>query len=56
MSNMTDSFPKGLFKTFIGYTGPELAVQEALYGFIMGLIFINSALVGLIDYESPGTL
>ena len=50
---MTDSSHKGLFKTFIGYTGPELAVQEALYGFIMGLIFINSALVGLIDYESP---
>jgi len=46
----------GLIKTFVGYTGPELATQEALYGFVMGLIFINSALVGLISYESPWNL
>jgi VIT family. len=46
----------GLFKTFVGHTGPELATQEALYGFVMGLIFINSALVGLISYESPWNL
>ena len=46
----------GLIKTFVGHTGPELATQEALYGFVMGLIFINSALVGLISYESPWNL
>lgn len=43
----------GFIKAFIGYTGPELATQEALYGFVMALIFITSAQVGLISYESP---
>lgn len=46
----------GFIKTFIGYTGPELATQEALYGFVMALIFITSAQVGLIAYSSPWDL
>ncbi len=46
----------GFIKTFIGYTGPELATQEALYGFVMALIFITSAQVGLISYSSPWDL
>jgi hypothetical protein len=45
--------PPGFIKTFIGYTGPELATQETLYGFVMALIFITSAQVGLISYASP---
>ncbi|MDR0887607.1 MAG: hypothetical protein LBM39_00270 [Candidatus Methanoplasma sp.] len=45
--------PPGFIKTFIGYTGPELAVQETLYGFVMALIFISSAQVGIISYSSP---
>jgi VIT family. len=44
---------KGLIKAFIGFTGPELATQEVLYGFVMALIFITSAQVGLISYDSP---
>lgn len=44
--------PKAV-KTFVGHTGPELATQEALYGFVMALIFITSAQVGLISYDSP---
>lgn len=43
-------------KAFVGYTGPELAIQEALYGFVMALIFITSASVGLISYDSPWSL
>jgi len=42
-----------LVKAFIGHTGPELAAQEVLYGFVMALIFITSAQVGLIGYSSP---
>ncbi|MDR0522976.1 MAG: hypothetical protein LBG62_00920 [Candidatus Methanoplasma sp.] len=40
-------------KAFVRFTGPELATQEAMYGFIMALIFITSAQVGLISYSSP---
>ncbi len=39
-------------KAFVGYTGLELAVQEALYGFVMALTFIISAQVGLIKFDS----
>lgn len=50
---MTGKSGPGYIKAFIGYTGPELATQEALYGFVMALIFITSAQVGLISYDSP---
>jgi len=50
---MAEPARKGLIKAFIGFTGPELATQEVLYGFVMALIFITSASVGLISYDSP---
>ena len=53
---MTKTSRTGFIKAFVGYTGPELATQEALYGFVMALIFITSAQVGLISYDSPWDL
>ena len=50
---MAEPARKGLIKAFVGFTGPELATQEVLYGFVMALIFITSAQVGLISYDSP---
>ncbi|UAL07570.1 MAG: hypothetical protein KRP56_07110 [Candidatus Methanogranum gryphiswaldense] len=38
------------------YTGPELAVQEILYGFVMALTFIVAARVGILSYISPWEL
>jgi hypothetical protein len=36
----------------IANTGPGLAIQEALYGFIMAMIFVNAAQVGIISFDS----
>ncbi len=36
----------------IANTGPGLAIQEALYGFIMAMIFVNAAQVGIIYFDS----
>lgn len=41
-----------LFSRLIALTGPGTALQEILYGFIMGLIFIYGALFGLLEFES----
>ena len=40
------------FEGIVRRTGPSLAIQEVLYGFIMGLIFVTAARVGVLDY--PG--
>ncbi len=40
------------FEGIVSKTGPGLAIQEVLYGFIMGLIFVTAARVGVLDY--PG--
>ncbi|MDR3206146.1 MAG: hypothetical protein LBT41_03505 [Candidatus Methanoplasma sp.] len=37
----------------VSYTGPELATQETIYGFVMSLIFIASAQIGFIKFSSP---
>lgn len=34
----------------IAATGPGLALQELLYGFIMELIFVTAARIGMLDY------
>lgn len=36
----------------VSNTGPGLAVQEVLYGFIMAMIFVNAAQVGIIQVDS----
>ncbi|NCA74356.1 MAG: hypothetical protein EOM93_05900 [Gammaproteobacteria bacterium] len=36
----------------IANAGPGLAIQEALYGFIMAMIFVNAAQVGIIYFDS----
>ncbi len=36
----------------ISNTGPGLAIQEALYGFIMAMIFVNAAQVGIFAFDS----
>ncbi|MGE0015605.1 MAG: VIT1/CCC1 transporter family protein [Candidatus Methanomethylophilaceae archaeon] len=36
----------------IANTGLGLAIQEALYGFIMAMIFVNAAQVGIISFDS----
>jgi hypothetical protein len=52
MSTHKIVFHHKLVKAFVGFTGPELAAQETMYGFVMALIFITSAQFGLI-YGSP---
>jgi hypothetical protein len=42
-----------LIRKLVGYTGPELATQETIYGFVMSLIFIASAQIGFISFNSP---
>ncbi|MFA6805248.1 MAG: hypothetical protein WCQ23_06910 [Candidatus Methanomethylophilaceae archaeon] len=37
-------------------TGPELAVQEVLYGFVMALTFIIAARAGIFTYDTPWNL
>lgn len=38
-------------KMLIGATGPALALQELLYGFIMELIFVTAARIGILAYD-----
>jgi hypothetical protein len=35
-------------------TGHSTALQELLYGFIMGQIFVNAALLGTLHFDGPG--
>ncbi len=36
----------------VNMTGPALALQELMYGFIMELIFVTAARIGILDYGS----
>ncbi len=38
------------FRGIVRKTGPSLAVQEVLYGFIMALIFVTAARIGIFDF------
>lgn len=39
-------------RSLVTMTGPALALQELLYGFIMELIFVTAARIGILDYGS----
>ncbi len=43
--------PISVFRGIVRKTGPSLVLQEILYGFIMGLIFITAARIGILDYK-----
>lgn len=43
---------KNPIRSLVTMTGPALALQELLYGFIMELIFVTAARVGILDYGS----
>ena len=36
----------------VSHTGPGLAIQESLYGFIMAMIFVNAAQAGILTFVS----
>ena len=40
----------------VGKTGTGLALQEVLYGFIMALIFITAARIGILKYDDATDL
>ncbi len=40
-----------LFRGIVRKTGPGLAMQEILYGFIMALIFVTAARIGVLHYS-----
>lgn len=39
------------FRKLVSHTGLTLALQELLYGFIMALIFISAARLGILDFN-----
>lgn len=41
------------FGRLVDATGPSTALQELLYGFIMALIFVNAARLGILEYSDP---
>ena len=41
-----------IIKSIVSHTGPGLALQEMMYGFIMALLFITASRFGVIQYES----
>lgn len=41
-----------VIRKLISYTGPGLALQELLYGFVMALIFVAAAQIGIVQFES----
>ena len=38
------------FRGIVRKTGPGLAIQEVLYGFIMALIYVTAARIGILRY------
>ena len=44
------------FRGIVRKTGPGLAIQEVLYGFIMALIYITAARIGVLQYSSTTNL
>ncbi len=43
-------------RSLVTMTGPALALQELMYGFIMELIFVTAARIGILDYGSASGL
>jgi hypothetical protein len=50
------SFVHAVTHRIVDVAGPSLVIQESLYGFIMALIFITSAQLHLVHYESASYL
>lgn len=48
--------PGRVFRGIVRRTGPDLALQEILYGFIMALIFVSAARIGILQYEGKWDL
>ncbi len=48
--------PLKAVRRLVETTGPALAIQELMYGFIMELIFVTAARIGLLDYGSASDL
>lgn len=44
--------PMKAVRGLVTITGPALALQELMYGFIMELIFVTAARIGILDYGS----
>ena len=44
--------PLNVARGLVNMTGPALALQELMYGFIMELIFVTAARIGILDYGS----
>ena len=44
------------FRGIVRKTGPGLAIQEVLYGFIMALIYVTAARVGVLSYTDTTNL
>ncbi|MDY0293993.1 MAG: VIT1/CCC1 transporter family protein [Candidatus Methanomethylophilaceae archaeon] len=40
--------PARIMRRIVGYVGPGLALQELLYGFIMALLFVTAAQLGIV--------
>lgn len=47
---------RGAISRLVTVTGPGLVLQELLYGFIMELIFVTAARIGMLDYGSKAGL
>ena len=45
-----------IVSSLVGKTGTGLALQEILYGFIMALIFVTAARVGILKYDDANDL
>ena len=44
------------FRGIVRKTGPGLAIQEVLYGFIMALIYVTAARIGVLSYTDTTNL
>lgn len=44
--------PMHAVRGLVKMTGLALALQELMYGFIMELIFVSAARIGILDYGS----
>lgn len=47
---------KRIFRGIVSKTGPGLAIQEVLYGFIMALIYVTAARIGVLQYSDTTNL
>ncbi len=48
--------PRSALKKIVDITGPSLALQEFLYGFIMALLFVTAARAGVLAADRTGLI